>query len=70
LEETRNLELNILLLESANHALFVWLISHQPAILLSQNKPDTNNQPTVVFSQNKPASATNHQPNEHAARRA
>jgi hypothetical protein len=47
-------------------ALFIWLISHQPAVLLSQNKPATNNQPIVVFSQNKPASAISHQPNEQA----
>jgi hypothetical protein len=43
-------------------ALFAWLISHQPAILFSQNKPATSNQPTVLFSQNKPAPATS-QPN-------
>jgi hypothetical protein len=48
----------------ADIALFVWLISHQPAVLLSQNKSATNNQPTVVFSQNKPAPAISHQPNE------
>jgi hypothetical protein len=35
------------------YALFVWLISHQPA---------------VFFSQNKPAPAISHQPNEQAAR--
>jgi hypothetical protein len=45
---------------------FVWLISHQSAVLLSQNKPATNNQSTVVFSQNKPAPAISHQPNEQA----
>jgi hypothetical protein len=38
-------------------ALFVWLISHQPAVFFSQNKPATNNQSTVLFSQNKPAPA-------------
>jgi serine/threonine protein kinase len=41
-------------------SLFAWLISHQPAVLFSQNKPATNNQPTVLFSQNKPATS---QPN-------
>jgi hypothetical protein len=41
-----------------------WLISHQPAVLFSQNKPATNNQPTVLFSQNKPAAAISHQPTE------
>jgi hypothetical protein len=46
---------------------FVWLISHQPAVLFSQNKPATSNQPTVLFSQNKSAPAINHQPNELAA---
>jgi hypothetical protein len=38
-------------------ALFVWLISHQPAVLFSQNKPATSNQPAVLFSQNKSAPA-------------
>jgi hypothetical protein len=41
-------------------ALFAWLISHQPAVLFSQNKPASNNQPTVLFSQNKPTSAISH----------
>jgi hypothetical protein len=44
--------------------LIVWLISHQPALLFSQNKPTTNNQPTVFFSQNKTTPAISHQPNE------
>jgi hypothetical protein len=48
--------------------LFVWLISHQPAVLFSQNKPATRNQPTVLFSQNKSAPAISHQPNEQAGR--
>jgi hypothetical protein len=43
-------------------SLFVWLISHQPTVLFSQNKPATNNQPTVLFSHNKSASAISHQP--------
>jgi hypothetical protein len=46
---------------------FAWLISHQPAVLFSQNKSATSNQPTVFFSQNKPAPAVSHQPNEQAA---
>jgi hypothetical protein len=37
--------------------LFAWLISHQPAVLFSQNKPTTSNQPTVLFSHNKLAPA-------------
>jgi hypothetical protein len=45
-------------LSSTQVALFVWLISHQPAVLSSQNKPATNNQPAVLFSQNKSAPAT------------
>jgi hypothetical protein len=45
-------------------ALFVWLISHQPAVLFSQNKSANSNQPAVLFSQNKPAPAISHQPNE------
>jgi hypothetical protein len=44
--------------------LLAWLISHQPAVLFSQNKPATNNQPTVLFSHNKSAPAISHQPNE------
>jgi hypothetical protein len=48
------------------HSLFVWLITHQPAVLFSQNKPATNNQPAVLFSQNKSAPAISHQPNEQA----
>jgi hypothetical protein len=42
-------------------ALFVWLISHQPAVLFSQNKPAISNQQIVLFSQNKPAPAISHQ---------
>jgi hypothetical protein len=45
---------------------FVWLISHQPALLFSQNKPVISNQPAVLFSQNKSAPAISHQPNEQA----
>jgi hypothetical protein len=45
---------------------FAKLISHQPAVLFSQNKPATSNQPAVFFSQNKPAPAISHQPNEQA----
>jgi hypothetical protein len=48
-------------------ALFAWLISHQPAVLFSHNKPATSNQPAVLFSQNKPAPAISHQPTEQAA---
>jgi hypothetical protein len=47
-------------------ALFVWLISHQPTVLFSQNKPAITNQPAVFFSQNKSAPAISHQPNEQA----
>jgi xanthine/CO dehydrogenase XdhC/CoxF family maturation factor len=47
-------------------ALFAWLISHQPAVLFSQNKPATSNQTAVLFSQNKPAPAISHQPNKQA----
>jgi hypothetical protein len=53
-------------LSSTQVALFVWLISHQPVVLSSQNKPATNNQPAVLFSQNKSAPAISHQPNEQA----
>jgi hypothetical protein len=47
-------------------SLFAWLISHQPAVLFSQNKPATSNQPAVLFSQNKPATAISHPPTEQA----
>jgi hypothetical protein len=48
--------------------MFVWLISHQPTLLLSQNKLAISNQPAVLFfSQNKPSPAISHQPNEQAA---
>jgi hypothetical protein len=40
-----------------NDSLFARLISHQPAVLFSQNEPTTSNQPAVLFSQNKPAPA-------------
>jgi hypothetical protein len=49
---------------SVTGALFVWLISHQPAVLFSQNKPTTNNQSALLFAQNKSAPVINHQPNE------
>jgi hypothetical protein len=45
-------------------ALFVWLISHQPTVIFSQNKLATRNQPAVLFSQNKSAPAISHQPSE------
>jgi hypothetical protein len=51
------------------YALFIWLISHQPAVLFSQNKPAISNQRVVLFSQNKPTPPVSHQPNEQAARR-
>jgi hypothetical protein len=54
--------------EVHTYALFVWLISHQPAVIFSQNKPATSNQPTVLFSHNKSAPAISHQPNEQADR--
>jgi hypothetical protein len=47
-------------------ALFVWLISHQPAVLFSHKQPATNNQPAILFSENKSAPAISHQPNEQA----
>jgi hypothetical protein len=47
-------------------ALFAWLISHQPAVLFSHNKPATSNQPAVLFTQNKPAPAISHRPTEQA----
>jgi hypothetical protein len=52
---------------SETSALFAWLISHQPAVLFSQNKSAISNQPAVLFSQNKSALAISHQPTEQAA---
>jgi hypothetical protein len=45
------------------NALFAWLISHQPTVLFSQNKPATSNQPepassTLLSEQ----TSTSHQP--------
>jgi hypothetical protein len=51
-----------------SYSLFAWLISHQPALFFSQNKPATSNQPAVLFSQNKSAPAINHQPNEQGVK--
>jgi hypothetical protein len=48
--------------------MFVWLISHQSAVLFSRNKSAISNQPTILFSQNKPAPAISHQPTEEAVR--
>jgi hypothetical protein len=39
-------------------ALFIWLISHQPVVLFSENIPTTSNQTAVLFSQNKSAPST------------
>jgi hypothetical protein len=54
----------VLLDHCLKNCLFVWLISHEAAVLFSQNKPATSNQPAVLFSENKSASAITHQPNE------
>jgi serine phosphatase RsbU (regulator of sigma subunit) len=61
-------QITLKLYDCHTHSLFAWLISHQPAVFFSHNKPATSNQPTVLFSQNKPASAISHQPNEQAAK--
>jgi hypothetical protein len=50
-------------------SLLVRLISHQPAVLFSQNKPATTNQPAVLFTHKRSASATSHQPTEQAVGR-
>jgi hypothetical protein len=46
-------------------ALLAWLISHQPAVRFSQNKPATSNQTAVLSEQ----TSTSHQPNKQAAYR-
>jgi ABC-type microcin C transport system duplicated ATPase subunit YejF len=48
-------------------SMFVRLISHQLAVLFSQNKPVTSNQSTVLFSKNKSAPVISQQPNEYAS---
>jgi hypothetical protein len=65
-KENQNDRTNQMELTLGKHSLFAWLISHQPAVLFSQNKSATSNQPAVLFSQNKPAPAINHQPTEQA----
>jgi hypothetical protein len=50
-------------------SLFARLISDQPAVLFSLNKPATSNQSAVLFSQNKPAPVISHQPTEQAVGR-
>jgi predicted esterase len=57
-----------LFLANQANSLFVRLISHQPTVLFSQNKPATNNQPAVLFSHSKSAPAISHQRNEQAVR--
>jgi hypothetical protein len=47
----------------AIYTLFVWLISHQSAVLFSQNKSTISNQPAVFLSQNESAPVISHQPN-------
>jgi hypothetical protein len=42
--------------------LFVWLMSHRPAVLFSHNKPVISNQPAVLYFR-----TNQHQPSEHAA---
>jgi hypothetical protein len=59
---TQYLKKKIIEVSSLGHALFVWLISHQSAVLFSQNKPATSNQPAVLLSQNKTTPDTRHQP--------
>jgi hypothetical protein len=44
------------------HALFAWLISHQPAVLFSHNKPATSNQYSSLRTNQHQPSATS-QPN-------
>jgi hypothetical protein len=48
-----------------SNSLFARLISHQPAVLFSQNKPVTSNQPasSTLLSEE---TSTSHQPTEQA----
>jgi hypothetical protein len=54
---------NLIFTMSQSKALFAWLISHQPTVLFSHNKPATSNQPesassTLLSEQ----TSTSHQP--------
>jgi hypothetical protein len=51
-----------LTLKSQSNALFAWLISHQPAVFFSQNKPATSNQYSSLRT-------NQHQPSEPPANR-
>jgi hypothetical protein len=44
--------------KTANRAMFAWLISHQPTVLLYKNKSATSNKSAIRFSQNESAPAT------------
>jgi hypothetical protein len=47
---THELQYSILTKGLRIDALFAWLISHQPTVLFSQNKPATSNQPEPASS--------------------
>jgi hypothetical protein len=56
------MHVNVMFRQKLN-ALFAWIISHQPTVLFSQNKPATSNQPepassTLLSEQ----TSTSHQP--------
>jgi hypothetical protein len=48
-----------------NFTLFVWIITHHPTLLFSQNKSAPTNQPIVFFPKQI---NTSHQPGEQVAR--
>jgi hypothetical protein len=48
------------------HALFVWIISHQPALRFSQNKPAISKQYFSLRTNQHQSSLISHQPNEQA----
>jgi hypothetical protein len=56
----KNLLLTTIFMMPWTYALFVWLISHQTAVLFSQNKSATGNQPTIFFLSEQ--ISTSHQP--------
>jgi hypothetical protein len=66
LEFSKSIEIDGHQMRTQFCSMFARLISHQPAVLFSQNKPATSNQPAVLFSQNKSAPAISHQPTEQA----
>jgi hypothetical protein len=65
-QSSHALQLNLHINSITQHERFAWLISHQPTVLFSQNKPATSNQPEPASS-TLLSEQTSHQPTEQAA---